>query len=169
MRGGTIAIFGATLVLAATTGANAGGQTAPAASTPPAAASVPVDPGAIVAGRKAAFLLSAASFGGMKAVIDSGGDVAGQAFAARSLANWAKALPAMFPPGSNVAPTEALPNVWTDRAGFDAKAAAYAEAAGKLAALAKAGDKPGFAAQWGEVRKTCGGCHEVYRKEDKKG
>ncbi|MES2058711.1 MAG: cytochrome c [Pseudomonadota bacterium] len=164
-----IAILGSALVLAAATGANAGGQTAPAASTPSRAASVPVDPAAILAGRKAAFLLSAANFGGMKAVIDSGGDVTKQAFAARSLANWAKALPGMFPPGSNVAPTEALPNVWTDRAGFDAKAAAYAEAAGKLAALAKAGDKPGFAAQWGEVGKTCGGCHDTYRKDDKKG
>ncbi|WP_160296862.1 c-type cytochrome [Sphingomonas sp. ERG5] len=164
-----IAILGSALVLAAATGANAGGQTAPAASTPSRAVSVPVDPAAILAGRKAAFLLSAANFGGMKAVIDSGGDVTKQAFAARSLANWAKALPGMFPPGSNVAPTEALPNVWTDRAGFDAKAAAYAEAAGKLAALAKAGDKPGFAAQWGEVGKTCGGCHDTYRKDDKKG
>jgi cytochrome c556 len=155
----------ATLILAAATGANAGGQTA-TASAP--AVTVPVDPAAVIAGRKAAFLLSAANFGAMKGAIDRGDDVTTQAFAARALARWAKTIPAMFPAGSDGAPSEALPAVWTDRAGFAAKATAYAEAADKLATLAKAGDKPGFAAQWGEVRGTCGGCHDGYRKEDKK-
>lgn len=166
MRSGTMTIIGATLILAAAaaTGANAGGQTAAA----PAAASVPVDPAAIVAGRQAAFLLSAADFGGIKAAIARGDDVTTQAFAARSLARWAKTIPAMFPAGTGIAPSEALPTIWTDRAGFEAKAAAYAEAADKLAALAKAGDKPGFAAQFGEVGKSCGACHDAYRVPDKK-
>jgi cytochrome c556 len=160
----TVAV--AALVLAAATGANAGGQTA--AAPAPAPASVSVDPAAIVAGRQAAFLLSAADFGGIKAAIARGDDVTTQAFAARSLARWAKTIPAMFPAGTGIAPSEALPAIWTDRAGFEAKAAAYAEAADKLAALAKAGDKPGFAAQFGEVGKSCGACHDAYRVPDKK-
>lgn len=122
----------------------------------------------VIAGRKAAFLLSAGVFGGMKGAIDRGDDVKSQAFAARGLARWAAALPGMFPAGSVSDASEALPAIWSDRAGFEAKAAAYAEAAGKLADLAKAGDKPGFAAQWAVVGKTCGACHDTYRKPSAK-
>ncbi|MGY4397706.1 cytochrome c556 [Sphingomonas sp. UYAg733] len=165
MRSGTMAIIGATLILTAAA-ASAGGQR-PAAPAP-AAASVPVDPAAIVAGRQAAFLLSAADFGGIKAAIARGDDVTTQAFAARSLARWAKTIPAMFPAGTGIAPSGALPAIWTDRAGFEAKATAYAAAADKLAALAKAGDKPGFAAQFAVVGKSCGACHDAYRMADKK-
>ena len=39
----------------------------------------------------------------------------------------------------------------------------YEAAASKLAALAKANDKAGFAAQWTETRKACGACHSVYK------
>lgn len=122
----------------------------------------------VIDGRQSAFLLSGALFGSMKGAVDRGEDVKGQAFAARSLAKWAKALPGMFPAGSGVEPSEALPAIWTDRAGFQAKAAAYAAEADKLAALAAANDKAGFAAQWAAVRETCNACHTAYRKEDKK-
>jgi len=118
----------------------------------------------VIAGRKAGLLMSAALLGGMKGAIDRGDDVKTQAFAARSLARWATALPGMFPAGSLSDKSDALPVIWSDRAGFEARAAAYAEAAAKLADLAKAGDKAGFAAQWAEVGKTCGACHDTYRK-----
>lgn len=122
----------------------------------------------IVEGRQATFLLSGALFGTMKGAIDRGEDVKGQAFAARSIARWAKALPGMFPKGTGIAPSAALPNIWTDRAGFEAKAASYAAEADKLAAFATANDKAGFAAQWAVVRGTCGACHDVYRKPEEK-
>lgn len=122
----------------------------------------------VIAGRKAAFLMSAGLFSGMKGAIDRGDDVKTQAFAARGLARWAAALPGMFPAGSMSDASEALPVIWSDRAGFEARAAAYAEAAGKLADLAKAGDKAGFAAQWDVVRGACGACHDTYRKPQAK-
>ena len=100
----------------------------------------------------------------MKAVIDSGADVKTQAFAARSLAAWAKAVPGMFPAGSEGG--GALPTVWSDRAGFEARAAGYAAAAGKLADAAKAGDVAAFAAAFGEVRTACSACHDSYKKPD---
>ncbi|MES2989569.1 MAG: cytochrome c [Pseudomonadota bacterium] len=118
----------------------------------------------VIAGRKAAFLMSAGLFNSMKGAIDRGDDVKTQAFAARGLARWAAALPGMFPAGSTSEASEALSVIWSDRAGFEARAAAYAEAAGKLGDLAKAGDKDGFAAQWAVVRGTCSGCHDTYRK-----
>lgn len=116
-----------------------------------------------IAARQSAFMLSGAAFGSMKAAIDAGGDVNHQAFAARSIARWAKTLASMFPAGTNVAPSKAKPEVWTDRAGFEAAAADYAAAADKLVALAQANDKAGFAAQWTETRNACQACHDKFR------
>jgi cytochrome c556 len=140
------------------------------AATAPASRAVAADPTAdasgVIAGRQAAFRMSGALAGQIKGAIDRGDDPKTMAFAARALAGWAKALPGMFPAGSDAAPSNALPTVWSDRAGFEAKAADYAAAAAKLAELAKAGDKPGFAAQFAEVGKACGACHSGYRKAD---
>lgn len=150
MRIGTIALAASALLLA-TAAASAGG---------PAPAS-PVD---IVKGRQAGMMMSGAMMGGIKGAIDRGDDVKTQAFAARSIAAWAAAIPGMFPEGTNIAPTGALPAVWSDAPGFAAKAAVYQAAATKLAEAAKAGDKAAFAAAFGEVRASCGGCHETYKK-----
>ena len=117
---------------------------------------------ALVPARQAAFRLSGATFGNMKAAIDRGDDVKTLIFPAKSLAAWAHNLPAMFPAGSDGVPTKALPNVWSDRPGFIKAAATYAEAADKLAALVAAGDKPGVAAQWTATRATCKACHDTY-------
>ena len=125
------------------------------------------DADALIAGRQAAFKLSGATFGGIKATIDAGGDVAKLGNAAKALADWAHAIPGMFPPGSDGGATKALPTVWSDRAGFAKAAAAYEAAAAKLGDLARAGDSAGVAAQWTVVRGTCGACHDTYRQPEK--
>ena len=122
----------------------AGGGVAALAQSAPAVAPAASSPASdIVQGRRAAFRLSGATLGNLKAAAARGDDLTKVAGQARALAGWARAIPGMFPAGSNVAPSEALPNVWTDRAGFAAKAADYAAAADKLAELAKAGDTAG--------------------------
>lgn len=121
----------------------------------------------LIAARQAGFKLQGAAFGGMKAVIDAKGDVKTQAFAAGAVAGWARAVPGLFPAGSDGGTTKALPTIWSDRAGFEKAAATLATEAGKLADLAKAGDQPGFAAQWLVVRQTCSACHDTYRAPDK--
>lgn len=118
----------------------------------------------VVKARQASFLMSAALVGQIKAAIDRGDDPKSVAFPARSLARWSAALPAMFPPGSNTAGTEALPAVWSDRAGFEAKAAAYNQAATRLAELAGASDRDGFRTQFAAMLGTCKACHDTYRK-----
>lgn len=150
MRIGTIALAGSA-ILFVTAAASAGGP-------------APADPASLVKGRQAAMRMSAAVMTGIKGTIDRGDDVKGQAFPAGSLANWAGAIPGMFPEGSNVAPTGALPSVWSDAPGFAARAAAYQAAAVKLADAAKAGDKAAFAAAFDEVRGSCKGCHDNYKK-----
>ena len=153
MRLGTWALAGSALLL--------GTAVASASGKPQAGSAADT-----IAGRQAAYRLSAAVFSGMKGAIERGDDVKTQAFAAGALAGWAKAIPGMFPAGTDIAPSNALPTVWSDRAGFEAKAADYAAAAAKLAELAKAGDKAGFAAQYAAVGKTCGACHSGFRKAD---
>ena len=149
MRIGTIALAASAILLAGTA----------ASGTHPAA-----DPSGIVKGRQAGMRMSGAIMGGIKGAIDRGDDVKTQAFAARSLAGWAASIPGMFPEGSNVEPTGALPAVWSDAPGFAAKAAAYQAAASKMAAAAQAGDKEAFAAAWAETRATCQACHDTYKK-----
>lgn len=121
----------------------------------------------LIAARQAGFKLQGAAFGGMKGVIDAKGDVKTQAFAAGAIAAWGRALPGLFPAGSDGGTTKALPTVWSDRAGFEQAAATLATEAGKLADLAKAGDQASFAAQWGVVRGACSACHDKYRAPDK--
>ena len=128
-----------------------------------AAAQTGLTPEQIVAARQAAYGLSAANFTQLKAQADAGVDVHTLSFPSRQLARWARALPTMFPAGTNLPSSHALPTVWSDRAGFEAKAAAYAEAAQAMAAAAQAGDRAAFLTQWTAVRNTCSACHDGYR------
>ena len=135
-------------------------QAAIAEPAPPAG----LTPAEIVQARQSAYHLSGAVMGNMKSVIDSKGDVKTQVFAARGLARWARVLPTMFPEATaGVTPSRAKAEIWQNKADFDAKAAAYAAAATRLAELAQAGDGAGFAAQWAAVRETCSACHNVYQ------
>lgn len=135
------------------------------ATTPPEAGTAAAPSNAdIVAARQSAFHLSGATLGSMKPVIDAGGEVKPLTFAARGLARWARTLPRMFPAGTSEG-TRAKPEIWTDRADFEAKAGAYAAAADALVEAAQAGDKPAFAERWEKVRGTCSACHDVYRSE----
>ena len=99
----------------------------------------------------------------MKAQADAGADVHTPRLPARALARWARTLPTMFPAGTNLPNSHALPTVWSDRAGFEAKAAAYAAAAQALAQAAQSGDRAAFLTQWAAVRATCGACHDTYK------
>jgi cytochrome c556 len=107
---------------------------------------------ALVKARQAGMILSGTVVGGMKAAID-----AGQA---------AHTLPELFPEGTDPASLEtgALPAVWTDRAGFNAKAAEYAAAADRLAELSQGEDAAAFSAQWAVVRGSCQSCHSAYKE-----
>lgn len=139
---------------------------AQAQDTPPAA-TAPTPQTNVVAGRQAAFNLSAVTLGAMKSSIDAGASPETQRFASRALVRWAQALPGQFPAGTGEADlpgqTRAKADIWSDRAGFEQKAADYATAAQALNDMARANDAPGFAAQWAVVRETCNACHATYR------
>ncbi len=120
----------------------------------------------IVETRQAAMMLSGVAMGSIKAAIDAGQPIASQRFPTRALSRWARAVPSTFPAGSGAEAgvrTNAKPEVWSDRAGFEAKAADYAAAADRLAELAAGEDAAAFAAQWAVVRASCQSCHDGYK------
>lgn len=84
-------------------------------------------------------------------------------FPASGLAKWAVALPALFAENTKGLPSRAKPTVWTDRAGFNAKAAEFGAATKALAAAAAAEDKPAFDAALATIGASCKGCHDAYQ------
>ena len=111
-------------------------------------------------------MLSGVAMGSIKTAIDAGQAPASQRFPSRALSRWAHAVPGMFPVGSGAeagVATNAKPEIWSDRAGFDAKAADYAAAADRLAELAGGEDAAAFATQWAVVRASCQSCHDGYK------
>ena len=55
-----------------------------------------------------------------------------------------------------------MPAIWENKADFEAKLAKFG--ADAKAAEAAVKDLDSFKAQFAEVQKNCGGCHETYRK-----
>ena len=73
-------------------------------------------------------------------------------------------IPTLFPKGTETGgDTKALPEVWSDPAGFQKIALALNEAATKLATDAKAGNADEVAADTKLVGEQCGACHKAYR------
>ena len=85
--------------------------------------------------------------------------------AATTLSNSSKVIPSAFPQGTgpDAGKTDALPTIWQNWPDFQSKAKAMETESAKLLQLAQAGDEAGFKAQFPNVGKTCGGCHEGYR------
>jgi cytochrome c556 len=123
----------------------------------------------VVPARRAAFSLSAVAVNAIRTGIDAHAPLQTQGFAVEALRKWSHALPGLFPEGTGVTDlpgeTAAKPEIWTDRAGFEARAADYAAAVDRLSERAQAGDVDGFDSQFAVVRTSCGSCHDVYRIE----
>ena len=123
-------------------------------------------PDQIVTARQTGFAQSRGSFLAMKAAAEAGADVKQLVGPARSLGRWARTLPSLFPAGTDLPASKALPEVWSDRAGFEARAAAYDAAAQALAEAAQSGDRAAFLTRWGELGAACSACHDTYRAPD---
>src|ERR1700761_2348278 len=94
-----------------------------------------------IAVRQAGMALAGGDFAYIRAVIAAKGDVKPLDVPAKAIGKWAALIPVLFPPGSDKGGnTKALPEIWSDRAGFEKIATALGVAADKLAVAAKAGD-----------------------------
>jgi cytochrome c556 len=71
-----------------------------------------------------------------------------------------------FPAGSATgAPTEAQPNIWTERRDFEAKAAEFQKQAALLAKLSAGTDEAAMKKQFGVVGGTCKACHDKFKAD----
>ncbi|HEY0413926.1 MAG TPA: cytochrome c [Allosphingosinicella sp.] len=120
----------------------------------------------LVAARQAGMHMAATLlYRGIKAAVKEGSDVKEQVHQPEGIALWAAAIPGLFPPGSAHPESRARPEIWANKPDFDRKAAELGAAADRLAALAKAGDTAGFAAQAPAVEAACAACHKLYRSD----
>ena len=61
--------------------------------------------------------------------------------------------------------SDALPKVWTERAAFEKRIDDLTVASEKLVKISTSGDEAAIKAAIGGVGKTCGGCHDDFKKD----
>lgn len=120
----------------------------------------------VVAGRRSAFFLSTRAVAQIKQGLSEGGNLRLTRGGAIMLSRWAETLPKMFPEGSQSEESRALDTVWTDRAGFEARAEDYRNAAIQLAQIAETGDREAANAAFMTMANACQSCHQSYREPD---
>lgn len=89
-------------------------------------------------------------------------DVAAIPAKAQDAAAAVRKVATLFPPGTSrdaVATTRAKPEVWSEKADFDAAMTKLAVETEKLGDAAKSGSVDAVKAQWTVVAQACGGCH----------
>jgi cytochrome c556 len=123
----------------------------------------PLTPEQTVDARQSKMGQGRSAIAAMKQAAESDGDLAALGPRIDWLIHWSDELPTLFPEGSHVAGTDARPEVWSDRPGFQRAAARFQAAARALAAPAAAGDRPAFQAALAEARASCGGCHDAFK------
>jgi cytochrome c556 len=84
---------------------------------------------------------------------------------AKAIANLGTELHTIFPEGSNVEDSEALPVIWEEPEEFAAAVAKAEEAMAALDEAADGGDMQAIGAAFMNVGKACKGCHERFRVE----
>ncbi|MET3825018.1 cytochrome c556 [Sphingomonas sp. PvP055] len=133
------------------------------------AASAAPSASAVVATRQAGFKKLGGAMKALGAQLKSGAPAkAKMVAAAQTIATTARGQGKLFPAGSGPAPglkTEALRNIWTDRATFDAQMAKLVTEADKLVAVSNTGNAAAIGAQMKATGAVCGGCHRKFRKE----
>lgn len=110
--------------------------------------------------------------GAMKAAVNqtksASPDIAVFKASAATLSEGADKLAIWFPEGTavGVGKSEALPAIWSDKAGFSAASADYMAAVKAFKAAAESGDLDASKAKLFAVGATCKGCHEKFREKD---
>ena len=117
-----------------------------------------------IAVRQAGFSLQGGDFAFIRSVVKAKGDVKPLEVPAKAIAKWAAVIPTLFPKGTEKGgDTKALPELWSDPAGFQKIALAAGADATKLATAARAGNADEVAADTKALGAQCGACHKTYR------
>jgi cytochrome c556 len=106
---------------------------------------------------------AAAAMRAIKAIVDAKGATSGAVEQAAKLKTLQVAFDKMFPPGSDMGDSKALPAVWTDSSGFEAAGKNAVAAYDKLSVAAGSGDAAALNTAFQDAGKACGACHEKFR------
>lgn len=117
----------------------------------------------VLAERQALMKANGGAMKAIKAAVE-GGTAADAVAPAEKVAASMKPFVTLFQKGSDTGETEAMPAIWTDWAGFQKAAANTAEAAEKVAMVAKGGDASATGDALKALGGTCGACHKTFRK-----
>jgi len=82
---------------------------------------------------------------------------------AAAIGGHAETMPAKFPEGSLLGPSEARPEIWTRWPEFETASGDLASAARGLEKTAASGDGPAMQAGFAAIAKTCAACHRAFR------
>lgn len=117
--------------------------------------------------RKAAFTLMASHFGRLGPVVKGERPYNAEEVAANvAIVEQMVKLPYVaFIAGSDKGDTRAKPEIWSNEAKFKAAADTTQKAVAALSVAAKAGSLDQVKVAFGEVGKSCKGCHDDFRKE----
>lgn len=85
---------------------------------------------------------------------------------AEALAHAAAELEYIFPAGSDVDDSEALPAIWDEPDAFAGVIADAEQATAAFSEAAASGDKEAIDAAFREVASACKGCHDRFRMDD---
>lgn len=95
-----------------------------------------------------------------RGLVEDDGHLVGHA---QGLATGVKELDRVFPAGSNVGESEALPVIWEEPEAFAEAIANAQEATAAFLAAAESGDEEAISAAFRNVGTACRGCHDRYR------
>ncbi len=132
-------------------------------------AAAAVKPETAIHYRQAAYTMIGWNFGPMAQMVRGKAPWDATAFArhAERVALLAPQLLEGFPEGSGSgAETEAKPEIWSDRAGFEAKMDDFVRASKLLAEVARGGDEAKAKEQFKATAGACKACHDRYRVDD---
>jgi cytochrome c556 len=87
---------------------------------------------------------------------------------AQGLVNYAKLVKGLFPEGTgpDKVASESKPEVWTDRAAFDKAADELVAKSEAFLKATESGDVSAAMAAFGQVGRSCGGCHDDFKVDD---
>lgn len=137
--------------------------TATAVAMPGLSATTPAD---AIKYRKAVMSAMAAHFGALSLINFGRVDLPEYAKAhASALADMGAQGKSLFPAGSGVGDTEALPLIWQEQAEFNKLVTDLEKSTAELRDAVAAGDKAATAKAFKAAGESCKGCHDRYRKE----
>ena len=84
-----------------------------------------------------------------------------------ALAGMGSEVKVLFPAGTDVGKTDALPLIWKESERFGELASRLEKSSAELRDAVAANDKPGAMTAFKAIGESCKGCHDRYRKQDK--